>query len=129
MRWRSASWLAALLLAPIAPQAAFAATSAEFGDATFAAAQARGQTIVIETYAPWCLPCRIQAPILDRLRTQAPFRDVLVLRIGEKTPNAIWRRFRLNGFGTLVVYKGGREMARGTPTNEAAITDLLRRGL
>ena len=129
MMVRASACLAAVLLAVLVPSAASASAPIEFTDAAFVAAQARGRTIIVESYASWCLPCRIQAPILDRLRTQAPFRDVLVLRIGERTPNAIWRRFRLNGFGTLVVFKGSREMARGTPTNEAAVTDLLRRGL
>lgn len=129
MMARASACLAAVLLAVLVPNAAIAAAPVEYTDAGFAGAQARGRTIIVESYASWCLPCRIQAPILDRLRTREPFRDILVLRIGEKTPNAIWRRFRLNGFGTLVVFKGSREIARGTPTNETAVTDLLRRGL
>lgn len=129
MMVRASACLAAVLLAVLVPSAATASAPIEFTDTAFVAAQARGRTIIVESYASWCLPCRIQAPILDRLRAREPFRDILVLRIGEKTPNAIWRRFRLNGFGTLVVFKGGREMARGTPTNEAAVTDLLLRGL
>lgn len=79
--------------------------------------------------AVWCLPCRIQAPILDSLRSRDPFKQVLVLRIGEKTPSAIWRRFHLNSYGTLVVFKSGKEIARGAPTSESAVTELLRRGL
>ena len=127
-RW--ASWLAALLLiAWFAPSAALAVAPVEYSDKAFAAAQARGQTIVVETYASWCLPCRIQAPIIDRLRAREPLRRIVLFRIGEETPKAIWRRFRLNGFGMIVVFKGDREMARGTPTNEAAVADLLHRGL
>ncbi|MCA1662637.1 MAG: hypothetical protein LC648_11050 [Novosphingobium sp.] len=51
------------------------------------------------------------------------------MRIGEKTPSATWKRFRLSGYGTLVIYKGNREVARGTPTTERAVADLVRRGL
>ena len=80
----------------------------------------------METYAPWCLPCRIQSPILERVRSQEQFKDVVILRIGEKTPNAVWKRFRLHGYGNLIVFKGTRETARGTPTSEMAITELLR---
>jgi thioredoxin 1 len=98
-----------------------------FDDEVFAQAQSEGRTIVVETYAYWCLPCRIQAPILDRLRSQAPFKDVVIFRIGEKSPERVWKRFRLNGFGNLVVFRGTREVARGTPTNEDAVADLLRR--
>lgn len=129
MRRRTTFRLAALFLAALPMQVAMAAAPAEFSDTAFATAQAQGRTIVVETYAPWCLPCRIQSPILDSLRSRDPFKQVLVLRIGERTPSPIWKRLRLNGFGTLVIYKGGREMARGNPTNENAVAELLRRGL
>ncbi|MGD9712742.1 MAG: thioredoxin family protein [Thermomicrobiales bacterium] len=129
MMARPSACLAAALLAALVPIAAHASAPIEYTDAAFGAAQAHGRTIVIESYAHWCLPCRIQAPIIDRLRTRPPFREILVLRIGEKTPNSIWRRFHLSGFGSLVVFKGSREMARGTPTTETAVTDLLNRGL
>jgi thioredoxin 1 len=129
MRWGATFRLAATLLAAFPSQAALAAAPAEFSETAFATAQAQGRTIVVETYAPWCLPCRIQSPILDSLRSRDPFKQVLVLRIGERTPSPIWKRLRLNGFGTLVIYKGGREMARGNPTNETAVADLLRRAL
>jgi thioredoxin 1 len=98
-----------------------------FDDKAFAQAQSEGRTIVVETYAYWCLPCRIQTPILDRLRSQASFKDVVIFRIGEKSPERVWKRFRLNGFGNLIVFRGAREVARGTPTNENAVADLLRR--
>lgn len=129
MRRRTTLWLAVLFLGAVPMQVAMAAAPAEFSDTAFATAQAQGRTIVVETYAPWCLPCRIQSPILDSLRSRAPFKQVLVLRIGERTPSPIWKRLRLNGFGTLVIYKGGREMARGNPTNESAVAELLSRGL
>lgn len=129
MRRRTTLWLAALFLGAVPMQVAMAAAPTEFSDTAFATAQAQGRTIVVETYAPWCLPCRIQSPILDSLRSREPFKQVLVLRIGERTPSPIWKRLRLNGFGTLVIYKGGREMARGNPTNESAVAELLRRGL
>lgn len=129
MRWGATFRLAVLFLAAIPLQAALAAAPAEFSDTVFAAAQDQGRTIVVETYAPWCLPCRIQAPILDSLRSRDPFKQVLVLRIGERTPSPIWKRLRLNGFGTLIVFKSNREMSRGNPTSESAVAELLRRGL
>lgn len=129
MMARDLACFGAALLTALVPSAASASAPIEYTDAAFVSAQTRGRTIIVETYAPWCLPCRIQAPIIDRLLTQAPFRDILLLRIGEKTPNLIWRRFRLSGFGTLVIFKGSREIARGTPTNEPAVSGLLRQGL
>lgn len=116
--------LAALVAQPIG-----AVATGEFSEAAFASAQAEGRTILVETYAPWCLACRIQSPILARQLARAPFDAILVLRIGEKTPSAAWKRFRLKGYGTLVLFKGGLEAARGTPTTEEAVTAMLSHGI
>lgn len=129
MKWGATFRLAIALLAALPSPPALAATSAEFSEKAFANAQAQGRTIVVETFALWCLPCKIQSPILDSLRSRDPFKQVLVLRIGERTPPEVWKRLRLSGFGTLIVYKADREMARGNPTDQSAIAGLLRRGL
>lgn len=115
------------------PQSAFPRADAKAGtapipydDSAFARSQAEGLAVIVETYAPWCLSCRIQSPILERLRSQEQFRNIVILRIGEKTPNALWKRFKLHGYGMLIVFKGTSEVARGAPTNEAALIELLR---
>lgn len=121
---------AAVFLLGLASSAAMAATPpVPFERAAFARAQAEGRTIIVETYAYWCLPCRIQAPILERLRSSKEFGQVLIFRIGEASPRAAWKHFRLTGYGTLVVFRGGREVARGTPTDEAKVRKLLTAGL
>lgn len=118
--------LLAVLLLPSATPAVASSPPVLFSDAVFARSQAEGRTVVLETYAPWCLPCRIQSPILERLHSQEQFKNVVILRIGEETPNVVWRRFKLHGYGTLIVFKGTSEAARGTPTNERALIALLR---
>ena len=117
--------LAALLLFGATPAVAESGP-VPFSDSAFARLQAEERTVVVETYAPWCLPCRIQSPILERLHAQEQFKDVVILRIGEDTPNVVWKRFRLHGYGNLIVFKGANETARGTPTNETALVELLR---
>lgn len=95
----------------------------------FERAQVEGRTIVVESYANWCLACRIQAPILSKLRGHAPFESVTVLRVDEKTPAKVWKQFRLAGYGMLIVFKGRQEVSRGSPTSEAEMTALIQRGL
>lgn len=98
-----------------------ASPPAPFEQVAFTRAQVEGRTVIVERHAYWCLPCRIQAPIIARLRTEPAYAEVLVFQIGEKTPSAVWKRFRLTGHGTLIVFKGEREAGRGTPTSEAAV--------
>lgn len=127
--FRGLRFAAALLLGLASSAAMAAAPPVPFEQAAFARAQTEGRTIIVESYAFWCLPCRIQAPILERLRSSKEFGQVLIFRIGETSPRAAWKRFRLTGYGTLVVFRGGREVARGTPTDEARVRKLLAAGL
>lgn len=123
------SLIAAAVLVLISAPLLAASPPASFEQAAFARAQSEGRTIIIESYAPWCLPCRIQTPLLQRLREEGAYADMRLFRIGEKSPPADWRRFRLKGYGTLVVFKGLREVARGTPTSEVALRQLLSAGI
>lgn len=109
--------------------ASAASEPAAYEGADFERAQAEGRTIIVESYAYWCLPCRIQAPILDRLRKRAPFDSVIVFRVGETTDGRVWKQLHLAGYGTLVVFKGKQEISRGTPTTEDAVAALIHRGL
>ena len=75
---RKAALIAAFFVALLASAPALADRPVGFTDEAFAAAQAQGRTIVIETYAPWCLPCRLQEPILERLRKRRLFELSLI---------------------------------------------------
>lgn len=98
-----------------------------FDPAQFAQAQAEGRIIVVETYADWCAPCRIQAPMLSKRMAQRRHADTKLFRIGLLTPEADWDRFELIGYGTIIIFKGKREVARGTPIDEAGMRRLFAR--
>lgn len=128
MMSRPALWLLVLFAAiPIAGEVCAGEPTA-YSDARFSAEQGAAGAIILETWAPWCLPCKIQAPIIERLTSTAEFRSMRVLRVGVETSPSIWQRFGLTGYGTIVVFRNGKEVARGTPTNEKALLDLLRAG-
>ena len=116
--------LAIAVVSSVSAQAAPPSAST-YDNSLFEQAQSAGRIVVVDSYASWCLPCRIQAPILARLKQDERFSEILVLHVGEKSPKAVWRKFRLPGYGMLVVYRNGREVARGMPTTEAAMRELL----
>lgn len=113
----------------LCPLPASAAAYVRYDPSAFAQAQAKNRTIVVETYAFWCLACRLQAPILNRLRSQDEFKHVLIFRIGEDAPKSVWKRFGLHSYGMLVIFKGAHEVARGAPKDESTVAALLRKGL
>lgn len=127
MRLQRAKFALALA-AFLMPGQSLASEPPAYSDKAFSSAQKAEGIVVIETWAPWCLPCRIQAPIMERLKKRAEFSSMRVLRVGEETPPAVWERFRLTGYGMIVVLMNGKEVARGTPTSEKALVSLIRSG-
>ena len=67
--------------------------------------------LLIDFYAEWCGPCRLMAPVLDEFaRDRAG--EVLVGKLDtDRHPHAAVR-FKVRGIPTLILFSGGREVAR-----------------
>lgn len=67
--------------------------------------------ILIDFYADWCGPCQFMAPVLDRFARQRA-GQVLVGKLDTDRYPAVAVRFGVRGIPTLIVFSGGREVAR-----------------
>lgn len=77
----------------------------ELTDATFAEEVKRGVTLV-DFWAPWCGPCRVQGPILDRVATQLAGRAVVAkLNVDEAGQTAA--TYGIRSIPTLAIFKDG----------------------
>jgi thioredoxin 2 len=67
--------------------------------------------LVVDVWAPWCGPCRMMAPHFEeaarRFSKQARFAKIN----SDEEPN-LSARFGIRGIPTLLVFKGGKEIAR-----------------
>ena len=82
----------------------------ELSDATFAAETAKGVTLV-DFWAPWCGPCRMQAPILEGLAKQVGGK-VKICKLNVDDNPATAAGFGVSGIPTLIVFKNGKEVER-----------------
>jgi len=99
-------------------------------DATFAADVERSSLpVLVDAWAPWCGPCRMVAPVIDELAAELAGRvRVAKLNVDENPQTAA--RFNLRSIPTLLVMKGGREIARMVGAQpKAAIAQQLERAL
>ncbi len=67
--------------------------------------------VLVDFWAPWCPPCRMIAPVVEKLAQEMAGRvRVMKMNIDEnqETP----ARFRVESIPTLLVFKGGREVDR-----------------
>ncbi len=98
----------------------------DFNAETFARAQAEGRVILVESYAGWCLTCRIQSPSLQQVLRNPRYAFTLVFRLREHSPKAAWKQLGLKSYGAMIIYRGHTETARQIgPRTQAEIEALL----
>lgn len=110
---------------------AFAAEAARaFDTATFDAELASGRPFLVHVTAPWCPICRAQKTALARLRDKPQFKDFGLLAIPFDDDKPSMRIVNARLQSTLILYKGGREIARTVGDREDGwIEDLMEKGL
>ena len=87
--------------------------------ATFDAAAASALPLVVDFWAPWCGPCRMVAPELERL-ARATAGRYLVVKINTDAVTDLAARFKIRSIPTMAVVYGGRELARAAGARSAA---------
>jgi thioredoxin 2 len=98
-----------------------AAAPAEIADgATFRAAAAESALpLIVDFWAPWCGPCRMVAPELERVARDAAGR-YLVVKVNTDVVTDVAAEFRIQSIPTLAIVFRGRELARLSGVRSAA---------
>jgi thioredoxin 1 len=101
-----------------------------FDQAQFDAMRAAGKPVAVVFHADWCPTCRAQAPVLKEL-AQTPALKPLTLYVANfDTEKTLKQSLGVTKQSTIVVFKGGKEIARSTgDTQQDALAALLRRAL
>jgi thioredoxin 1 len=79
---------------------------------------------LIEFGSPWCGHCRMAQPLIEQALAERP--GLRHLKIADASGRRLGRSFRVKLWPTLVVVKGGEELARVVRPHDAAeIRDAL----
>ena len=73
----------------------------------FPALAAQDKPVLLDFWAPWCGPCRAQAPILDQVAAQLGERAI-VAKVNVDEEGELAARFGVQAIPTLVVLKQGQ---------------------
>jgi len=105
--------------------AALAMNKKPFDIKAFEAAQAAGQSILVEVHAPWCPVCKAQAPILGKLAGEQKFKNMVRFNVDFDSQKDLLRKFNVQKQSTLIAFKGKQESARSTGDTAAASIEAL----
>ncbi|MCS3730010.1 thioredoxin TrxC [Bradyrhizobium betae] len=67
--------------------------------------------VLVDVWAPWCGPCRAMAPMYERAARELEPKVRLLKLNSDNTPN-LSSRLNITGIPTLLLMRGGREVAR-----------------
>ncbi|MBR0764452.1 thioredoxin TrxC [Bradyrhizobium japonicum] len=67
--------------------------------------------VLVDVWAPWCGPCRAMAPQFERAARELEPR-VRILKLNSDKAQALSQRLNVSGIPTLLLMRGGREIAR-----------------
>lgn len=83
-----------------------------YDEASFAAAQAAGKTIVVDISASWCPTCRAQAPTLDEVAQDPALAQAVLYKVDFDVEKAFLSQHRIPRQSTILVFRGTEETAR-----------------
>ena len=81
------------------------------GDDDFERVTATSLPVLVDLWAPWCGPCRVVAPGVERAAQELAGRLKAVKVNVDEAPR-VAERFGVQGIPTLLVLRQGREVAR-----------------
>ncbi len=97
---------------------------ADLDEAGFTEAVARG-FVLVDFWAPWCVPCRMQESILDAVAAEV-FGRMKVAKVNVDEAEGIAQRHQVEAIPTLLLFKDGQIMLRliGVQSRETLV-DLI----
>jgi thioredoxin 2 len=85
--------------------------------------------VLLDLWAPWCGPCRMVSPVLEKLAAKYAGKIKLAKVNVDQSPRT-QARFEVQGIPTLIVLKDGKVIERQTGASpEPALSEWLKNAL
>jgi thioredoxin 2 len=78
-----------------------------------------GLPVLVDFWAPWCGPCRMVAPEMQKVAARNA-GQLLVVKVNTDVDRQVGAEHRIQSIPTMAVFQGGREVARTMGARPAA---------
>lgn len=69
--------------------------------------------ILVDLWAEWCSPCRVIAPVLEKIALELNGQlGIAKVEVDEDENMKLAGRYQVRGFPTLILFQNGEELAR-----------------
>ncbi len=65
--------------------------------------------VMVDFYADWCRPCRIQGPIVEELATEMPGKVIVAKLDVDKFPR-ISSKYEVTGIPSIILFNNGKQI-------------------
>lgn len=81
---------------------------------------------VLDFWAEWCGPCRMIAPIIEKLSAEYKDKEVLIGKVNVDNNPEIPVKYGIRSIPTILIFKDGQEVKRHVGyTTQAALAQLI----
>ena len=82
-------------------------------------------TVLVDFWAPWCGPCKMQGPILEKVAAKVGDKAVIAKVNVDENP-ALAAQFGVRSIPTLILFKSGQKVRDFVGVQqEAALVEIL----
>ena len=83
-------------------------------------------TVLVDFWAPWCGPCKMQTPILEKIADDSSV-EAMIVKVNTDENPSIAQKYNIVSIPTLILFKDGQETERFVGVQpESVLKDKLK---